>query len=150
MIDRVVEIPEVVLVDLLLHLRLLGHERVEIRIRSAELRGDLVEAVEQVALRAHAVLDVAAHVLGLIELRLLLEQTDRCALREVGVAARRLLDAGHDAQHCRLAGAVRPEHADLRARQKRERDVVEHLALRAVELRDPDHREDVVRQDRRD
>ena len=37
---------------------------------------ELVEAVEQVAQLAHAVLDVAAHVLGLVELRLLLEHPD--------------------------------------------------------------------------
>ena len=55
-----------------------------------------------------------------------------------------LFDARHDPQQRRLPGAVRPEHPDLRARQERERDVVEHLPLGPVELRGPHHREDVV------
>ena len=52
-------------VDLLLHGRLLGEERVEVGVGLGECGGDGVEAVEQVAQLAHAVLDVAAHVLGL-------------------------------------------------------------------------------------
>ena len=67
-----VEPPRVVAVDLLLHLRLLGEERVEVGIGLGERGRDGVEAVEQVAQRPHAVLDVAAHVLRVVELRLLL------------------------------------------------------------------------------
>ena len=76
--------------------------------------------------------------------RLLLEQPDGGAGRELRLAGRGLLLPGHDPEERRLAGAVRPEHADLRARQERERDVVEDLPLGAVELLGPDHREDVV------
>ena len=43
---------------------LLGEQRVEVGVRLGELRRDRVEAVEQVAQLAHAVLDVAAHVLA--------------------------------------------------------------------------------------
>ena len=43
-----------------------------------------------------------------------------------------------------LPGPVRAEHADLRSRQERERDVRQHLPVRAVELVDPVHRVDVV------
>ena len=59
-------------VDLLLHLRLLGEQRVEVGVGLGEGGRDGVEAVEQVAQLADAVLDVAAHVLGRVELRLLL------------------------------------------------------------------------------
>ena len=65
--------------------------------------------------------------------------------RELGDAGGRLFLAGHDPQQRRLARAVRAEHADLRSRQERERDVREHLAVGAVELVGPVHREDVVR-----
>ena len=63
---------------------------------------------------------------------------------ELGDPARRLLEPGHDPQQRRLAGAVRAEHADLRAGQERERDVRQHLPVGAVELVGPVHREDVV------
>ena len=82
-VERRVERPAVAPVDLLLHLRLLGEQRVEVGVGLGEARGDRLEAVEQVAQLAHAVLDVAAHVLRGIELRLLLEQPDRCAGREL-------------------------------------------------------------------
>ena len=49
--------------------------------------GELVEAVEQRARLGDAVLDVAAHVLALVELGLLLEQPDGGAGRELRLAA---------------------------------------------------------------
>ena len=72
---------------------------------------------------ADAVLDVAAHVLGRVELGLLLRAGRRSRPAASSPRPRGLLDAGHDPQQRRLAGAVRPEHADLRAGQERERDV---------------------------
>ena len=62
-VERLVEAPGVGAVDPLLHVRLLGEQRVEVRIGLGEGRGDRVEAVEEVAQLADAVLDVAAHVL---------------------------------------------------------------------------------------
>ena len=112
---------------------------------SAKRGRDRVEAVEQVAQLADAVLDVPAHVLGRVELGLLLEQADGRAGRELRLAARGLLAAGHDPQQRRLPGAVRPEHADLRPVEERERDVREHLPVGAVELVGPVHRVDVLR-----
>ena len=79
-----------------------------------------------------------------IELGLLREHAHRRARRELGDAARRLLQPGHDPQQRRLAGAVRAEHADLGAGQEAERDVRQHLPVGAVELVGPVHREDVV------
>ena len=137
------ELPRAAPVDLVLHLRLLGEQRVEVGVRLGELRGDLVEAVQQVAQLAHAVLDVLAHRLGGIELGLLLEQPDGRVRRQLGDARRRLLLAGHDPQQRRLARPVRPEDADLGARQERERDVRQHLPFGAEELVDLVHREDV-------
>ena len=134
----------VALCRLLLHLRLIGEQRVEVGVGLRESRRDGLEAIEQIAQLADAVLDVAAHVLPGIELRLLFEEADGCAWRELRRAARGLLTARHDPQQRRLAGAVRPEHTDLRAVEERERDVRQHLALRPVELVGPKHREDVL------
>ena len=57
---------------------------------------------------------------------------------EVGV------DAGHDLQHGRLAGAVEAEQADLGAREERQRDVLDDLALRRHGLADAVHGVDVL------
>ncbi len=126
--------------------------RFDLRLDLAELLGgllgvvggQLVEAVEQRLGLGDAVLDVALDVLALVELRLLLEHPDGRARRERGLAAVLLIDPGHDPQQRRLARAVVAEHADLRARVERERDVVEHRLVRRVQLRQAVHREDVL------
>src|SRR5205085_2013786 len=48
-----------------------------------------------------------------------------------------------------LAGAVVAEHADLGARQERQRDVLEHLLVRREGLGEAVHREDVLGRHRR-
>ena len=106
--------------------------------------GQLVEAVEQRARAGDPVLDVAAHVLGLVELRLLLEQPDRRVGRQHRVAAELRVAAGHDPQQRRLARAVVAEHADLGARKERERDLVEHRLVGRIRLRQAVHRVDVL------
>ena len=90
-VEVLLELPRVGAVDRVLHLGLVGEQRVVVGVRLGERGRDLVEAVEQVAQLAHAVLDVAAHVLLGIEIRLLLEEADRRAGRELGDAGRRLL-----------------------------------------------------------
>ena len=87
------------------------------------VRGELVEAVEQRLGLGDAVLDVAEHVLALVEVGLLLEHPDARARRERGLAAVLLIDAGHDPQQRRLAGAVVAEHPDLGARVEGEREL---------------------------
>src|SRR5207253_11236504 len=118
---------------LLLDAALLLEQGVEVRVRLGEGGADRVEAVEQVANCAHAVLDALANGLLRVELWLLAQQAYGRAVREFRAAARGLLDARHDAEQRRFAGPVRPEHADLRTGQERERDVVENLALGPVE-----------------
>ena len=141
-VEHAVEVPGVGAVDQVLHLALLLEQRVHLLVahRLREAHAELVEALQEVALLAHAVLDVAADVLGLVEVGLLRQVADARAGGEPGLAARGLLEAGHDAQQGRLAGAVRSQDADLGAVQERERDLLEDLALRAVELVDPVHR----------
>ena len=148
-VEVLLEAPGVGAVDAVLHLRLLGQERVEVGVGLGERGGDRVEAVEQVAQLADAVLDVAAHVLRLVEVGLLLEEAHRRLRIELGDPGRRLLEPRHDPEERRLPRAVRPEHADLRSVQERERDVREHLPLGAVELVGPVHGVDDVGAHRR-
>ena len=143
MVELFFELPCAPAVDLVLHLGLLGQQRVEVGVGLGELRGDLVEAVEQVAQLPDAVLDVLAHGLCGVELGLLFQQADARVRCQFGDARGRFLLARHDAQHGRLAGAVRAEHADLRAGEERQGDVRQHLTVGAVELVDPVHRVDV-------
>jgi hypothetical protein len=105
-----------------------GHDLVVL----AEQRGDLTDAVHH----------VAVHVLGRVELRLLLEHAHAEAGGEAGLAGEPVVDPGHDAQQRRLAGPVRAQHADLGARVERERDVLEHLLVRRVEPAHLVHGED--------
>src|SRR4029079_5800712 len=81
-------------------------------------------------LLGHRQLDVAAHVLGLVELRLLRQIPDLGPLRRPRLALKILLNAGHDAQQARLPRAVGAEDADLRAGIEREPDVVENHSAR--------------------
>jgi hypothetical protein len=108
------------------------------------VRGELVEAVEQRAHLGDAVLDVAAHVLVGVELWLLLEHADCRAGRELRLAAVLRVLPGHDPQQRGLAGAVETQDADLRAREERQGDVLQHLLVRRVRPAQPVHRIDVL------
>ena len=132
LLELSIEIPGVAVVELRLQLAHLGEQRVVVGVRAAEFFGDLVEPRHQGHRRCHAVLDVAEDGLRVVELRLLVEDPDGEARRHVCLTVARLLDAGHDAQHARLARAVRPDDADLGAGQERQGDVVEDdlLAVR--------------------
>ena len=143
LVELGVEVPGVGGVDPLLQARELVGGLVGV------VGGQLVEAVEQGAQLGDAVLDVAAHVLALVELRLLLEQADGRAGRELRLAAVLGVAPGHDPQQRRLAGAVEAEHADLGARQEAQRDVLEHLLVGRVRPGQPVHREDVLARHRR-
>ena len=113
-------------------------------IGSAKRALTVLEAAEERAGRGHALLDVAEHVLRRVEPRLLREVADPDALGRARLAEEVLVDAGHDAEERRLAGAVRPEHADLGAREEREVDPAEDLALRRHDLPKVAHGEDVL------
>jgi hypothetical protein len=64
-------------------------------------------------------LDVAADVLRGIELRLLRKVADADALADEGFADVVVLDAGHDLEQRRLAGAVQPSTPILAPGQER-------------------------------
>src|SRR5690606_16662430 len=56
--------------------------------------------------------------------------------------------AGHDAEQRALPHPVRPDDADLRAREEREVEVGDDPLVRGMDLRHPLHREDIVRHTR--
>ena len=142
-VEHRVEVPRVGRVDLLLQARELVGGLVGV------VGGQLVEAVQQPAQLGHALLDVAAHVLGLVERGLLLEQAHRRAGREPRLAAVLGVLPGHDPQQGGLARAVEAEHADLGAGEEAQGDVLEHLLVRRVDPRELVHREDVLAGHRR-
>src|SRR5690606_28817675 len=77
--------------------------------------------------------------------RLLRQVADLGAGLRTGLALEVLVDAGHDLEHGRLAGAVEAEQADLGAREEAQRDVLDDLPLRRDHLADPVHGVDVLR-----
>ncbi len=133
-----VDVPGVGRVEFLLQMAHLFHEL--IGVVGGHQLGDLVVPVE-LALDRHAGLDVLADRLGLVELRLLHQDADGGAGRQQRVAVVGLVDAGHDLQDTRLAGAVGTDDADLRAGQEVQADVVKD-DLVAVRLADLAHRVD--------
>ncbi len=137
-LERRLEVPAVDGVDPLLHAAELVRRLVGV------VHGQLVEPVEQRSHLGDPLLDVAAHVLGLVELGLLLEQAHGGVRGELGLAVELGVDAGHDPQQRRLAGAVVTEHADLGAGEERERDVAQHLPVGRIAARELVGGEDVL------
>ena len=142
LLDLAVQVPGVPVVELLLQAAHLLEQLVGVVGR--HLLGDLVVLLEQLLGLGHAVLDVAEHGLGLVQLRLLGEQAHGEAGHQARLAVGRLLHAGHHPQQGRLAGTVRAHDADLRAGQERQRDVVED-DLVAVRLAHGSHLIDELR-----
>ena len=129
-----VEVPGVGVVQVLLELAHLVHERVGV-VGRHEL-GDLVEALELAHDLGGAVLDVLQDGLGLVELRLLHEDADAETGRQERVTVGRLLKARHDLQHRGLTGTVGPDDTDLRAGQEVQGDVIKNhlVAVRLARL----------------
>ena len=72
-------------------------------------------------------------------MRLLGQITDAGALGDPTFAGIIDIKSGHDAQQGRFAGAVDAEHADLGIGVKRQIDVLQHLAVAGIGLREPLH-----------
>ena len=138
LVEHLVELPGARRVDLVLQARELVRGLVGV------VHRQLVEAVQELAQPAHAVLDVGAHVLGLVQVRLLLEQPDGGAGCELGVAAVVLVDAGHDPEQGRLPGPVETQDPDLGARIEAERDVLQDGLVRRMDPAQLVHRVDVL------
>ncbi len=73
--------------------------------------------------------DIAAHVLRRVKLRFLGEEADLDAGLRTGFTENIAIEAGHDAQQGRFAGAVQAEDADFCAGEERQGDVLENFPL---------------------
>ena len=133
-----VEVPAVGGVDLGLQLAHLFHQGVEVGVRIGHLLTDFIESGDLLGNRAERHLDVLAHGLGVVQRRLLLQDADREARGQAGLAVAHGLQAGHNLQQGGLAHAVRAHDADLRAGQEAQGHVIENHAV-AVGFTGLDH-----------
>ena len=108
-----------------------------------ELRADLLVTAQQLALVRDRDLELLAHRLLGIELRLLRHVSDRDPGLVVELPFEVLLDAGHDPEQGRFALAVGADDADLRAVVESERDVGDDDLL-VIRLLHALHLHDVV------
>src|SRR5207253_1367920 len=108
-----------------------------VRQRLAELRRYLLEPREDRARLGHALLDVATHVLRGIELRLLRQVADAQAVGGKRLPEEILVDAGHDAEQRRLAGAGQAAGLGHQARAWQERKAGPGQRLRRAVWRMP-------------
>ena len=128
LVDLGIEVPQALGLDLVLEL---GHL---VRGLVGIVDGELVVAVEDRLLRRDALHHVLAHGLVGIELRFLRKIAARGAFGDPGLAVKLGVDAGHDAQQRRLAGAVDAEHADFCVGIERQMDVLQNLAVARIGL----------------
>ena len=124
-LDVPLDVPGVGRVDPVLERALLQADRLVVGGRVGPTRHHGAVLVEQRLDFVNAVHDVALHVLGRVELRLLAEVADGEARRQAGLAGEPVVEAGHDPQEARLPGTVRADDPDLGAREERDRDVLE-------------------------
>ena len=145
-LDRAIQLPGVLGLDLRHHAAVLVEHALHLALGEAfaKLEIQLVEPLEQGARICHALLDISEHVLRRIEHGLLREVPDADSLGGSRLASRGFLDARHDAEQGALSGAVQPEHTDFGAREKREPDPLQNLAVRGIDLAEVLHREDVL------
>uniref|UniRef100_A0A6J7PBT6 Unannotated protein n=1 Tax=freshwater metagenome TaxID=449393 RepID=A0A6J7PBT6_9ZZZZ len=141
-LDVALEVPGVGDRDLVLEVPLQCTDFFVVSIRVGPHGHDLVVALDEVTDLGDPIHHVAEHVLGGVQLGLLLEQTDREARGEAGLAGEAVVEAGHDLKQAGLARAVGPDDSDLGAGVERERDVLEHHLLRRVEATEFVHRVD--------
>ena len=128
LVEMPIELPCIAVVDLDLQL---GHaihgllHRVVVELLG-HLGRDLFELGQQRADRGYGLFEVLTDVLLGIELGLLRHVADAGTVGRKRLAVELLVLAGDDAQQCGLAGTVRADHADPRAFEERQRDLVEH------------------------
>ncbi len=140
-LDLGVDVPQVAGVDLLLEGGHLLHQLVGVVL--AQLGGDGVVLVEDLLLVAPGD-DVAPHVQGRIQVRLLLQIAHLGAVQRLGLAGELLVHAGHDLQQGGLARAVDADHADFGVRIERQPDVLEHLLAAGKGLGETLHLKNVL------
>src|SRR5690606_30030030 len=143
-LDPAFQIPGVGCLDLFLQFGLLCQELVEIRIRISEGFADGIVAINELLQLPQPFHHVAGNVLAGIELWFLRQITDLYPLRGPGFADKLLIDARHDAQKRRLAGAIQAQHADLGTGQKMQMNVLKNLLAAGIGLGETLHGVDIL------
>ena len=138
------ELPAIGRLDLLLEVALLFEELFHLVRRDlrAQLVADLFELSEKTQQLRAALLDDLLDGLVWIELRLLLEESDRVTFRERHLALVAVILPRDDAQKRTLSGTVQTEDADLGAVEKREIDVLQHPPFGRMNSSHANERED--------
>ena len=141
-----VELPGVGGLDRVLDPLVLGHELVALGLREllGQLLVELLEALEQRAGLGDALLHVAEDVLGRVEPRVLRQEADRVPSAGNASPAKSFSTPAMIFRSVDLPAPFKPEDADLGARQEREIDALQNLALRRDDLPQIDHRVDVL------
>ena len=132
-IHLAVQIPEVLAVDDVLKFRHLLRRLVGV------VHGKFVVTVEDGLFGLHPLHHVAADVQLLVELGLLREIADACALGGPCLTGEVLVDPGHDAQQRGFPRAVHADHADLDPREEVQADILEDLLATRIGLGDAIH-----------
>ena len=133
LLDLALEVPQALGLDLVLERRHLVSGLVGI------VHCELVVAVEDRLLLLHAQHGVALDVERGVEVGLLRQVADFCALGDEALADEFGVEPRHDAHKRRLARAVDAEHADFRVRVERQVDVVENLLAGRIGLGETSH-----------
>ncbi len=143
-LELALQFPAADRVDRVLHLRLFVHEAVHLVVghRLGEAVADRVEPVDEALHVADAFADDRAHRLALVEQRFLRQVADLDARLRARLALDVLVDARHDLQQRRFAGAIQAEYADLGAGEEAQADVAQNDALGRHDLANPVHRVD--------
>ncbi|KAF1858260.1 hypothetical protein Lal_00014761 [Lupinus albus] len=124
-------------------LLLLG-QRVEVGVRLRVGRVHRFQLGLRLERFAQAAFHFLAHGFLRIELRFLRQVADVQARHRARFALDVGVDAGHDLQQRRFPRAVQAQHADLRAREERQRNVLQDLAFRWDDLAHAVHGVDVI------
>src|SRR5690606_8960339 len=108
-----VDVPRVQMVNLVLQLCLLLHQRVEIRIGLRKARADHFIGSEQFDGFPGTLLDDLPDGFSFVQIGFLREIAERDALLGVYMAQEVLVKAGNDSEKRALARAVKPQNTDL-------------------------------------
>ena len=124
LLDLGIQFPRVCSVDLLLQSRHLFHQL--IGVVGGHFFGDLFIALADLEDLTHALFDVLANGLFLVQRRLLHEDAHGCAGIQECLTVGGLIDARHDLQDGGLTCTIRSHYADLGAGVERHRDVIQN------------------------
>ncbi len=150
LVENHVDVVAVQRLDLRFELLLLFAELVEIGVFFGVRRINRVKIGLQLEQVAQRLLDVAAHVLGGVQLRLLRQVAHLDARLRPRFTVKFGVDARHDLQQRGFARAVVAQHANLGAGKEGQGDVPQNLFLGRDGLADLVHRENVLAHGRLD